>query len=102
MIKTMLKKVKTAKYINISLHPIIGKKYWTGKLEDNIPMAPTINIQELARCWVWSWYQILYAVSGPIRHAPTPTPIKILETRSIVKFCAEANKINPIIVKDKK
>ena len=34
---------------------------------------------------------------GPIKHAPTPIPIKTLETKSVLKFSDIENKIVPTI-----
>ena len=39
-----------AKLIKIPLQPIVGRKYCTGKLDESIPIAPTINIHEFDLC----------------------------------------------------
>ena len=54
IIKIIQNMVNKAKVINITLHPIIGKKNCTGRLEESIPIAPTINIHEFALCCVSS------------------------------------------------
>ena len=42
--------VSTAKPPKINLQPYVGSNNCTGKVDDNIPIEPTISIQELARC----------------------------------------------------
>jgi hypothetical protein len=45
----MASTTKTAKPAKIARHPVTGINHCTGKVDDNMPKEPVINIHELAR-----------------------------------------------------
>ena len=60
-----------------------------------MPSEPVINIHELARNWAAGDSRVRYSVSGAIRQAATPAPIR---TRAAIRahtFGASANATQP-------
>ena len=76
--------------------PSVGNSHCTGRVDASMPSEPVINIHELARSWALSLKRCLNSVSGAIRQALTPMPIRARARVSPTKLRATAKAAQPI------
>ena len=88
--------------MNKPRQPSTGNSHCTGKVEDNMPSEPLINIHALARSCRALENKRRKQVSGAIRQAETPAPIKNRASSNCGKFPDSANARQPKTASDRK